>query len=83
MIAKYNSFLRRMKDRGVFDLAYYMLGDLFIKGIMFLTLPILTIFLSPAEYGKLSILATMITIFAVIFSANIENSVNNYYMRKH
>ncbi|HHH2060537.1 TPA: hypothetical protein ACPZAW_004245, partial [Yersinia enterocolitica] len=61
MIAKYNSFLRRMKDRGVFDLAYYMLGDLFIKGIMFLTLPILTIFLSPAEYGKLSILATMIT----------------------
>ncbi|EKN3338179.1 lipopolysaccharide biosynthesis protein [Yersinia enterocolitica] len=83
MIAKSNYFLRRMKDKGVFDLAYYMLGDLFIKGVMFLTLPILTIFLSPTEYGKLSILATMITIFAVIFSANIENSVNNYYMRKY
>lgn len=75
--------MQKLREKGFFDLIYYIFGDLFVKGMMFITLPLLSLFLSPAEYGTLSILSTMLTFFAVIFSINIENSINNYYMQKH
>lgn len=77
------SVMQKLREKGFFDLIYYIFGDLFVKGMMFITLPLLSLFLSPAEYGTLSILSTMLTFFAVIFSINIENSINNYYMQKH
>ncbi|MBT0386014.1 lipopolysaccharide biosynthesis protein [Morganella morganii] len=77
------SVMQKLREKGFFDLVYYIFGDLFVKGMMFITLPLLSLFLSPAEYGTLSILSTMLTFFAVIFSINIENSINNYYMQKH
>lgn len=72
----------KLKKTGVINFLHFVISDLFIKGILFLTLPILTFFLQPSDYGHLSVLATLVTIFAVLFSLNLDNAVTNYYMRK-
>jgi O-antigen/teichoic acid export membrane protein len=48
--------------------------------LAFLTLPILTRFLSPADYGTLSLIA-MITAFSGIFFMDISNASYRYYFK--
>lgn len=48
--------------------------------LAFLTLPILTRFLSPADYGKLSLIA-MITGFSGIFFMDVSNASYRYYFK--
>ncbi|WP_318439270.1 lipopolysaccharide biosynthesis protein [Photobacterium leiognathi] len=73
--------LNKLKENGFVNFFHFFIGDLFIKGLLFITLPLLTFFLNPSDYGHLSVLSTLVTILAVIFSLNTENSIINYYMK--
>ncbi|WP_421356317.1 oligosaccharide flippase family protein [Pseudocitrobacter faecalis] len=59
----------------------YALGDLFVKGILFISLPLLTRVMSPEQYGKLSILNTAILILYVLTSLNLQSAILNRYMK--
>lgn len=59
----------------------YALGDLFVKGILFISLPLLTRVMVPEQYGKLSILNTAILILYVFTSLNLQSAVLNRYMK--
>ncbi|MGM8382778.1 oligosaccharide flippase family protein [Enterobacter hormaechei] len=59
----------------------YALGDFFVKGMLFISLPLLTRIMSPEEYGKLSILNTAILILYVFTSLNLQSAVLNRYMK--
>jgi len=51
------------------------------KGIYFLTLPILTYYISPNEYGNISIALMLISIFQMIFTFSIDSTIMRYYRR--
>ncbi|WP_336778149.1 lipopolysaccharide biosynthesis protein [Pantoea sp. USHLN256] len=69
-----------MKNKTIRDFANYALGDLFVKGFLFISLPLLSRVLSPEEYGKLSIINTAIMIVYVFVSLNLQNAITNRYM---
>ncbi|MCW6033886.1 lipopolysaccharide biosynthesis protein [Pantoea sp. JK] len=69
-----------MKNKTIRDFANYALGDLFVKGFLFISLPLLSRILDPAEYGKLSIINTAIMILYVFVSLNLQNAITNRYM---
>ena len=69
-----------MKFKTVKDFANYALGDLFVKGFLFISLPLLSRVLDPEQYGKLSIINTAIMILYVFISLNLQNAVTNRYM---
>lgn len=58
----------------------YALGDLFVKGILFISLPLLTRIMSPEQYGKLSIINAAVLIFYVFVSLNLQSAVLNRIM---
>lgn len=60
----------------------YFIGDLFVKGFLFISLPLLSNILSPAEYGKLSLINSAIMILYVFISFNLQNAVINQYMKQ-
>lgn len=60
----------------------YAIGDLFVKGMLFISLPLLTRIMSPEQYGKLSILNTAILILYVFVSLNIQSVVINRVMKQ-
>jgi O-antigen/teichoic acid export membrane protein len=57
------------------NIILYSVGDLFNKGISFLTIPIFTRILNTAEYGVLSIYQTLFSIFVVLLGLNITEAV--------
>lgn len=69
-----------MKFKTIKDFANYALGDLFVKGFLFISLPLLSRVLNPEQYGKLSIINTAIMILYVFISLNLQNAVTNRYM---
>ncbi|UQY42859.1 lipopolysaccharide biosynthesis protein [Mixta hanseatica] len=69
-----------MKFKTVKDFANYALGDMFVKGFLFISLPLLSRVLDPEQYGKLSIINTAIMILYVFISLNLQNAVINRYM---
>jgi O-antigen/teichoic acid export membrane protein len=69
-----NSFLKHSKN--------YLIAEFFIKGSMFLTIPIFTRLLNPEEYGILAVYGSIVTIFTVILGLNFHGSVTRYYHEK-
>lgn len=69
-----------MKFKTIKDFANYAIGDLFVKGFLFISLPLLSRVLDPVQYGKLSIINTAIMILYVFISLNLQNAVTNRYM---
>lgn len=61
----------------------YLVAELFNSGLNFLTIPIFTRMLAPEEYGKLSIFASIATIFSILLGLNLHGSVSiKYYEDK-
>lgn len=58
----------------------YLLADFFNKGIVFLTIPILTRLLTPDEYGLLAIVTSIINIFTILIGMNFHGAINRKYL---
>lgn len=54
----------------------YVIGDILNKSIPFFMLPILTRYLTPEDYGKVSVFNVLISIFAVFTGLSIHGAIN-------
>ncbi|MCG3714145.1 oligosaccharide flippase family protein [Arcobacter lacus] len=63
----------------------YVLGDVLNKSIPFLMLPILTRYLTPEDYGIISVFTILVSILAVFTGLSIHGAINiNFFkMQKH
>ncbi|MTI80462.1 MAG: hypothetical protein FH758_06185 [Firmicutes bacterium] len=55
--------------------SWYTLTELFLKGLMLLTIPIFTRLLTPADYGLVSLYITWVGIFTVLIGFNLNASI--------
>lgn len=56
----------------------YFSANFLVKAISLLYIPILTRLVSTADYGLINVFFSYLTIFGVIFTLNLHNSVNRY-----
>ncbi|MBB1274711.1 lipopolysaccharide biosynthesis protein [Psychromonas sp. SR45-3] len=70
-----------MTNKTVKHFINYFFSDLFVKGFLFISLPLLSRVMTPSEYGKLSLISAAISILFVFLSFNIQNAISNRYMR--
>lgn len=70
-----------MKNKTIKDFFNYFFSDLFVKGFLFISLPLLSRVMAPSEYGKLSLINSAISILFVFLSFNMQNAITNRYMR--
>ena len=68
--------------RTLLDFRNYLTADIVTKGLAFISIPVLTRLLSPADYGIVSIFLSYVGIFAVLFSLNAHGSVGRYFYEK-
>ncbi|MGX5085321.1 oligosaccharide flippase family protein [Enterobacter sp. UPMP2052] len=69
------------KNKTFKDFLNYFLGDLFVKGFMFISLPLLSRIMSPEDYGRMSLINSAVMILYVFISLNLQNAVINAYMK--
>lgn len=60
----------------------YISAEVLTKGLAFITLPIFTRLMSPAEYGVLSIFVSFTGILAIVFGFGIRGAISRYYYEK-
>lgn len=70
-----------MKTKTIKDFFNYAIGDLFVKGFLFISLPLLSRVMNPIEYGKLSLINSAIMILYVFMSLNMQNAIMNRFMK--
>lgn len=63
------------------DVVIYGFGNLLKKLSAFILLPILTYYLTPNEYGTLSLILTSVTLFVIVFSSGLDNASTFYYYK--
>ncbi len=61
------------------DSKNYFLGDIAIKGISFLAIPVLTRLLSPADYGIISVFNSYVGVLVVILPLYAYSAIGRYY----
>lgn len=59
---------------------YYLIGNLFNKGIVFLTIPIFTRMLSTSEYGIVNTYLSWVPILSLILGLSLTNTIRNAYV---
>lgn len=55
--------------------SWYTVTEFFLKGIMFLTIPIFTRLLTPSDYGVVSLYETWVGIFTILIGLNLNTSI--------
>ena len=61
----------------------YLSGKVFLKGLGFITLPILTRLLTPDDFGIISLYRFTVSILIIIFSLSINTSISRYYFEEN
>jgi len=64
------------------DAKNYVTGGIFLKGLAFLTIPIYTRLLIPADFGELALFSSALTIFTIIFGLGFRGAISRYYFEK-
>jgi O-antigen/teichoic acid export membrane protein len=84
MSLKNLTILKKLKGFTFFDsfkhASVYFLGTLLIQGLGIISLPVMTYFLSPEEYGIVNVYLSYTLIASVIFSLNLEWSITRYFL---
>ena len=58
---------------------YYVSADIFSKGLIFLSIPIMSRLLAPEEYGVLAVIDSFTAICSIIFGLGIRGSTVRYF----
>jgi O-antigen/teichoic acid export membrane protein len=84
MSLKNSSILAKLKNFSFFNsfkhASVYFLGTILIQGLGIISLPVMTYFLSPEEYGIVNVYLSYTLIASVIFSLNLEWSITRYFL---
>lgn len=80
---KRNSFLKRIKKISITNTIIYILSDILIKAIAFLTLPIFLSVMSTADYGEFSLYSSYMSIMSLFFALGISRGIVRYYVDKN
>lgn len=56
---------------------WYTIGNFFIKGISFITIPIFVNITTQAEYGLINNFTSFVSIFSLFIGLSLNSSVNN------
>jgi O-antigen/teichoic acid export membrane protein len=84
MSLKNSSILGKLKKFSFFDsfkhASVYFSGTILIQGLGIISLPVMTYFLSPEEYGIVNVYLSYTLIASVIFSLNLEWSISRYFL---
>lgn len=70
-----------MKSKLFKNSAIYIFGDVLNKSIPFFMLPVLTRYLSPSDYGLISIFAVLVSVMAVFTGLSVHGAVNVNFFR--
>ena len=66
----------------VFKLALsYSFIESIQKGIYFLTIPLLTYYISAGEYGNIAVVLMIVSVFQILFTFSLETVVMRYYIK--
>ena len=57
----------------------YVTANIFMKGLAFISIPIFTRLLVPADYGVLAIFFSFVGFFSIISGLGIRGSITRYY----
>ena len=57
----------------------YTLGNFFLKGVAFLTVPIFTRLLTPSDFGIISLYTTWVGVFTILVGLSLDSSVIRAY----
>lgn len=60
----------------------YLASNLLIRGMQFLTIPIMTAMLTPSEYGILGIYTSIVSIFITIIGLNFDSATVRFFYEK-
>ena len=60
--------------------AWYGLGNLFIRSVSFLLLPLYSNMLSTAEFGNYALVMSFYALVSVLYQAGLQNSLTKYYL---
>lgn len=70
-----------MKDKQAKNLRNYFSGSILTKGIMFLTVPLYSVLLTPKEYGEVSIFMALLSIGSILIQLNLAGSLRQYILK--
>ena len=71
-----------MKKKLFKDSLVYILGDTLNKAALFLMLPILTRYLTPEDYGIISVFTVLVSVLAVFTGLNVHGAVNVNFFKQ-
>ena len=79
-----HEFKNLLNNKVIKASAWYTATEFFLKGIIFLSIPIFTRLLSPSDYGIVSLYTTWVDIFTVLIGLNLNTSITrgNYDFKK-
>jgi O-antigen/teichoic acid export membrane protein len=60
----------------------YVAANFFLKGLAFITLPVFTRLLTPADYGTISIFSSIAGFFIIFLLMGVDSSKNLYFFEK-
>ncbi|MFW5891509.1 MAG: lipopolysaccharide biosynthesis protein, partial [bacterium] len=75
--------LRYKSSQLFINIKNYFTGSVLSKALIFLSIPILTRFLSPDEYGYLAIFNSLITVFVIIMPLGLFSSIRHITLKRN
>lgn len=63
----------------IYHMRNYSLSQIAMKALAFLSIPVLTRLLTPADYGTVSIFLSYLAVFTIIFALSTEKAIGRYY----
>lgn len=74
-----NKLLKLFNNKNSKATSFYLVGNLFNKAIVFLTIPIFTRILSTSDYGIVNTYLSWVSMLSVIIGLSLSNSIRNAY----
>lgn len=72
-----NILLKLSSSRLIKSSFWYTIGNFFIKGISFITIPIFVNITTQAEYGLINNFTSFVSIFSILVGLSLNSSINN------
>lgn len=86
LIVIFCSLLSKLKKGESFSFlsqsANYMFSTILIRGMQFLTIPIMTALLTPSEYGILGIYTSIVSVFITVIGLNFDSATVRFFYDK-
>ncbi len=62
--------------------AWYTIGNLFIRSVSFILLPLYSNLITPTEFGNYSLIVSFYTIISVLYYSGLQSTLSKYYLEE-